>query len=406
MKVMQINCVYKMGSTGKITYDIHYYLQKKGYESVVCFGRGKNLNEKNVYKTSWELYSKFNNLFSRLSGYMYGGCILSTLRLIRLIKKEKPDIVHIQCINGYFVNIYKLVEWLKNNDINTVLTLHAEFMYTANCGHSLDCDKWKNGCGNCPRLHQETNSLFFDKTSKSWLKMKKAFDGFNNIKIVSVSPWLMNRAKSSPILENKKHYTIFNGLDTNIFKYYDTKMLRENLQLKNEKVILHVTPSFVNDINHIKGGYYVLKLAEMLKNHNVKVLIVGPHDISIKVPNNVILVGPIKDQTLLAKYYSMADVTLLTSKKETFSMVTAESLCCGTPVVGFEAGAPEQIALKEYSRFVEYGNIDILCNMVEFMLNSNFDKNTVCKKSLEKYSYEKMVNNYIKIYDSFMENEK
>lgn len=51
---------------------------------------------------------------------------------------------------------------------------------------------------------------------------------------------------------------------------------------------------------------------------------------------------------------------LLTSERETFSMVTAESLCCGTPVVGFKAGAPEQIALKEYSEFVDYGNLDKL----------------------------------------------
>ena len=41
-------------------------------------------------------------------------------------------------------------------------------------------------------------------------------------------------------------------------------------------------------------------------------------------------------------------------------MIVAESLCCGTPVVGFKAGAPEQITIKEYSEFSEFGNIEIL----------------------------------------------
>lgn len=121
--------------------------------------------------------------------------LFSTNRLISVIKKEKPDIVHLQCINGYFVNIYRLINWLKKNNIKTVVTLHAEFMYTANCGHAFECEKWKTGCGKCPRLKRETKSLFIDGTAYSWRKMKKAFDGFKNenLVITSVSLWLMER---------------------------------------------------------------------------------------------------------------------------------------------------------------------------------------------------------------------
>ena len=65
MKVLQVNCVYKKGSTGKITYDIHTELLKQGIESVVCYGRGENVQDKFVYKTCGELYSKVNH-FLRL----------------------------------------------------------------------------------------------------------------------------------------------------------------------------------------------------------------------------------------------------------------------------------------------------------------------------------------------------
>lgn len=404
MKILQVNCVYKKGSTGKITYDIHSELLKQGIESVVCYGRGEKINEPHVYKTCGEVYSKINHLLSEFTGVMYGGCFFSTNKLIKIIKKEKPDVVHLQCINGYFVNIYRLVSWLKKHDIKTVLTLHAEFMYTANCGHALDCDKWQTGCGHCPRLKQETKSFFIDGTHKSWMKMKKAFDGFNdNLVVTSVSPWLMERAKLSPILNDKKHEVVLNGVNTDVFHFYDTSELRSQMGLTGVKVIFHATPSFDDNINNIKGGYYVLKLAEKMLDENVKFVVAGNYPEGLKVPPNVILLGKVSDQEQLAKYYSMADVTLLTSKKETFSMVTAESLCCGTPVVGFKAGAPEQIAIDDYSKFVTHGDISALYTVVCEMLNNNFSKQKIAHIAQENYSKKTMVGNYVDIYNESMQ---
>lgn len=407
MKVLQVNCVYKKGSTGKITYDIHSELLKQGIESVVCYGRGEKINELHVYKTCGEVYSKVNHLFSEFTGVMYGGCFFSTNKLIKIIKKEKPDVVHLQCINGYFVNIYRLVTWLKKHSIKTVLTLHAEFMYTGGCGHSIDCNQWSTriGCGHsrCPRYRSDMHSLFFDRSRTMWKRMKKSFDGFNdNLIVVSVSPWLMERAKQSPIFEDKKHDVILNGVNTDVFHLYDTSKLRSQMGLNSVKVILHVTPSFDDNINNIKGGYYVLKLAEKMLNQDVKFIVAGDHPEGLKIPSNVILLGKVSDQELLAKYYSMADVTLLTSKKETFSMVTAESLCCGTPVVGFKAGAPEQIAIPEYSSFVDFGDLKALHIVMKKFLAESFLKTDIARTSNGKYAKLTMTEKYLKIYEEFI----
>ena len=273
-------------------------------------------------------------------------------------------------------------------------------MYTANCGHALDCDRWQSGCGRCPRLKRETKSFFVDGTAKSWLKMKKAFDGFNdNLVVVSVSPWLMDRAKKSPILQNKKHEVILNGVNTEIFHCYDTSELRKQMGLDGKKIIFHATPAFNNDVNSIKGGYYVIKLAEKMLDEIVIFVVAGNYPNGLKVPSNVLLLGNVSDQILLAKYYSMADVTLLTSKKETFSMVTAESLCCGTPVVGFKAGAPEQIAIPEYSSFVEYGNVDALKSEVDKIIGTVYLSEQMSIEASGKYSKKTMMQKYVYIYE-------
>lgn len=402
MKIIQINSVYRNGSTGKITECIHNSLLNDNYKSIVIYGRGKKIKQKEIYKVGNELYSKFNHFICNITGLMYEFCFFNTNKIISIIKKEKPDVVHLQCINGYFVNIYRLLSFLKKSNIKTVLTLHAEFMYTGNCGIALECDKWLTGCGKCPRLKKETGSYFFDNTRLSWKKMNNAFKNFNNnLTIVSVSPWLMERAKMSPLLKDKHHEVILNGLDTDIFHYYqDSKLLKKELNIENKKVIFHATPSFDNDANSLKGGYYVLKLAEMfLNNDDVIFIVVGPYPSDIIVPKNVILLGKITDQKYLAKLYSMSDVTALTSKRETFSMIVAESLCCGTPVVGFKAGGPELITIKEYSSFVEYGDIDKLYRDVDQYLKIPIEKNIISSKAFEKYEKRKMCMEYEKLYE-------
>ena len=175
MKVLQINCVYNFGSTGKIVYDIHTALKNKGIESVVCYGRGANVDEPNVYKVSTELGGKVHSVFSRLFGVDFGFSPLATAKTIRIIKKEQPDVVHLHCLNGHFINVYKLVEFLKKSGIKTVLTLHAEIMHTAGCEHAMDCEKWKTECSECPKIRGHISRFFRDDAKYCFNKMKKAF---------------------------------------------------------------------------------------------------------------------------------------------------------------------------------------------------------------------------------------
>lgn len=396
MKILQVNCVYNTGSTGKIMYDIHTELKASGYESVICYGRGVKTQDNGVYKTCGELYSKLNNLRTRFTGIMYGGCFFSTNKLISIIKKEKPDVVHLHCINGYFVNIYRLVSWLKNNKIKTVLTLHAEFMHTANCGHAYECEKWKNGCGGCPVFKKETKSLFLDGTSRSFEKMKKAFNDFDeDIIVTSVSPWLKGRAEQSPILMGNKHKVVLNGLDEKIFYPRNKEVFQVN-----KKTVLFVTPIFSLNKENPKGGYYVVELAKRMPDVNFA--IIGCRERLEGLPENIINIGRVDDQNKLAEYYSAADLTLIVSRRETFSMVLAESLCCGTPVVGFKAGGPETIAIDEYCNFADYGDVANLQNLVEKALSLNYNSNAIAQEAIEKYKKQKMVAGYIDVYSSLL----
>jgi len=399
MKVLQINCVYGKGSTGKLTEYLHNYYKSVGIESVIIYGRGEKTSEPNVYKVAKERPSKIRNLLSRYSGNVYGSGYLPYKKVVDIIKKEKPDVVHLQCVNGHFINLYKLLNYLKENNINTVLTLHAEFMYTGNCGYAFGCKKFiDEKCRNCPNVRFAINARNKKAPEKNFQKMYDALSGFDNLRIVGVSDWVSERAKMSPITSSKNIKTINNGVDVETFNCTENGVkLFADIKAKGEKIILYVTPYF-EDEN--KGGKYLLELAGSMKELPVHFIVIGNHSENYSL-NNITFVGRVESQKELAEYYRSADVTLITSKQETFCMVVAESLSCGTPVVGFKAGGPESIAIPEFSDFVNYGDIEGLKTVILNMFSKKIDKTVVSEKACALYDSSVMAEKYIAIYKEY-----
>ena len=80
----------------------------------------------------------------------------------------------------------------------------------------------------------------------------------------------------------------------------------------------------------------------------------------------------------------------------------AESLCCGTPVVGFEAGGPESIAIDEYCRFVKHADVDALEDAVSSFLNASFNPADIEREAHRKYDAKVMATQYMEIYNELI----
>lgn len=400
MKVLHINCLTS-GSTGKIINEIASYTSPLNVFNILC---SPALPQKNpfikFYKTSLTYEQGLYRRINFFLGFRYGFAPISTLKILKVIKRENPDIVHIHCINCDMVNIYKLFSFLGKNKIPTVITNHAEFFYTGNCEHSYDCEKFKTGCGDCPNRNYATRSKLFDSSSFAWKKMYRAFHKLENAVVTSVSPWINSRSMLSPITSDLPNITIINGVNTNIFTPLSCEYLRKKHNISEKtKIVFHATANFSAREDDLKGGRYIIRLAEQLKDENIVFIVAGPHG-KTSVPENIILLGSITDQTELASYYSLADLTVITSERETFSMPVAESLCCGTPIIGFKAGGPESIAMPQFSKFVDFGDINSLKQLITLYLCKKFDKNEISVLAKEKYNSSIMAKKYFDIYNN------
>lgn len=396
MKVAQVDVNYQFSSTGKIVADLVTCLEKWGHSTLACFGRGTVPQCEHVHKVSSNAEVAFHALGTRLTGFTACYSPFATRRLISLLADFQPDVVHLHDLHGYFLNIGELVAYLKSSGLPTVWSFHCEFMYTGKCGHAFDCEKWKSQCDDCPSLHAYPKSWFFDFTARMFQQKRQMFEGFDHLHLTAPSAWLADRMRESVIVGDKCITVVPNGLDIDTFYPRETRALRTKLGLSGEYVVLSVGS---NLLSGIKGGHWVLELAK--RNSDMAFVMVGVEVKPESTPANVKLITRIYDQNILAEYYSMADVLILTSTKETFSMVCAESLACGTPVIGFDSGAPKEVAPPGFGEFVPYANLSALESLLRRMREGQYAMKSAqeCEEfAVRRYAKEVMVRAYEGIY--------
>lgn len=398
VKVLAINWSAEDGSIAKLMQDIEAE-NKKECEFYYCYQVGPKGTEKRYRMCGWNI-TRFYYLLARITGIKYGGGTLPTFFMLFWLRQVKPDIVHIHCPNFYNLNLYMLFGYLKRNHYKTIITNHAEFFYTGNCSHAEECQGYLSGCLECKKVFDRKHPYLRNRTDVEWMKMRRAFESFKELQMTAVSDWVKKRCMSSPITKKIPIRVIENAVDETIF--YKKMVSQTGWEEKKEsgrKYILNVTSGFSDHKDDLKGGKYLIQIARELPEYvflvagNIYVEHYG------NIPANVTLLGNISDKSELADLYNSVDLTVLTSKRETYGMACAESLACGTPVVAFYSGGTESIALKEYTEFVEYGNVSLLKEAIGRWINRKEALSSeLAARAKERYARERMGKEYLQLY--------
>lgn len=320
MKLIQINTVCNE-STGRIMCNIQRYADAQGFETLSIYGRRKGAADVPTRRVG-DGVSFWCHVALTTALDLHGlGSIIETRRMVRLLRQENPDIIHLHNIHGYYLNYEVLFRYLRDEFKGQIYwTLHDCWSFTGHCAYYVlaGCDRWQTGCHNCPLLHQYPWSYGLDNSRYNYRMKRESFTGLSNMTLLVPSQWLRAQVQQS-FLRDYETIVVPNGIDTEVYRYLEDPTARERYDIpEGQTVVLSVASHW----DEGKGIRTLEGIARALPEHYELVLVGGGIPGSYASLPRVHVIERTSDVNELVRIYSMADVFLNPSVQETFSMVT------------------------------------------------------------------------------------
>lgn len=187
----------------------------------------------------------------------------------------------------------------------------------------------------------------------------------------------------------------------------------ENLKHSRHKGVFSIKA--LGALREIKGYDVLIKaFAEFAKGKGDTKLIIGgtgeqyDYLLSLRdvlaVKNNVVFAGQI-DREKISDFYSDCSLFVCSSSLETFSIVTAEALCSGVPVVSTRCKGPESMINKDNGLLVDVGNVEQMAEAFEYMYNNLglYNRNQIADCAKAKFGYDSVVRKHIEVYKELVD---
>jgi len=370
IKILYLITGFKTGGAEMILYNLVKSLDKRKFEPIVVSiipiaEIGQKIQDLGIKILSLNVRFKYNPFIF--------------FRLISILKKEKPQILHAHLFHAIFLG--RITGRICNVPI-IISSIHSKYI-----GGFL-----RN------RLLQITDGLDDVVTIVS----QRAAETIIKLKIVSANKLLV----------------IHNGIDLNkfILQSKETKdKVKKELNVKEDTKIL----ISVGRLCEAKGYPYLIEAIKTLKeNMDIKLLILGEGEDKRKLETqirgfnlekNIFLLGRKEN---VSNYLNASDIFILASLWEGLPIALLEAMACGLPVVATNVGGIPEVIKDGLSGFlVDSKNSIMLAEKIEYLLNLNIESRkemgTEGRKIVEeKFSLEKMTENYENLYEELLDKIK
>lgn len=302
--------------------------------------------------------------------------IIALFEIKRLIKKEKPNIIHLNSTKISILGSLATKSIAKNKKIKVIYTAHG----------------W---------VFNEPMS----NIKKLFYKFTEKFTAFLKNKIICVSEFDRKVALKEKITPEKKLITIHNGIKK--IDFLTKEKARKELSLDPQKFTIGTIGYFYKN----KGYEYLTESLLLLTNKNIDFQAViigksGPEKENIqssikqyKLKNKIKIASP----NGAAKYLKAFDIYVCSSVKEGLSYTIIEAMQAGLPIIATKVGGnPELIKNNENGILIEPKNANQISEAILTLMNNEEMRKKLADKAKsvaeKNFTFEKMLEETKTIY--------
>ena len=308
-------------------------------------------------------YGSLNSLkgiLMRLSSvFMF---IINIIELSLLFYKESPNVVNVH----FPLHQIKYVLFLKRFFNFKIITSF----------HGHDVLRWLES--------SKKSSLYKDQ-----LKLIAVSD-----EVTACSNYLAKAVETIYELEEQTVKTVYNGTD---------------IVKSHKKEDFNSSPYVFafGRLEHHKGFDLLIEAFAKIKDDNLKLIIAGSgsseEDLKALV-NNLNLQDQVRFIGRIGKseidvYTQNALCNVIPSRREPFGIVVLEAIASGRPVLATNVGGIPELLSKEFGLLVSPNVDDIAAGLKQFINGFKLQSQEIVNDYIEKFSVEKMVSNYQKIFN-------
>jgi len=400
LNVLHISESDVSGGAARTAYAIHHGLRSSGHVSRMLVGR-KMTDDHDIRRIK---RSRAWRALDRATGTVLDALSLqyvvypSSFAVARDPWFRTADVVQLHNLHGSYFSFTALPTLSRRRHV--VWLLHDQWAMTGHVAYSLECERWRTGCGSCPHLG-EYPRLGHDTTALLW-RLKRAVYARSRLTLVVPSRWLLEHVRASPLLERFPFRHIPNGIDTTLFAPGPADAARQRLGLPLGRRIVFFAAA---DLEEKRKGLHLLVAALRRLDESPLLLLAGrgraPDDVEARS------LGAVNDEAALADAYRAADVFAVPTLADVLARTAQESIACGTPCLSFDrGGVTEVVRHLETGYQAAFGDVEALAQGIRTLLG---DSDLLARLSQrcrrvaeEEYGIERQVRRYVELYEEVL----
>lgn len=358
--------------------------------------------------------NRIGELADRLSRRLEGRTGFTGMTHVTTLFQSFPhfDVIHFHGMDGHWFNLHALPKLDRHHAL--VWTMHDKHLGTGACGYPEfwgGCERWKIGCGRCPKA--ESEGWWVDSTHAVYQR-KKALVSSTRLALVALNRWMFDFVAAAPVTHAQPLTLIPSGVDTGIFAPMSQVACRRKWGLPAHGRLLLTVASKLNEPR--KGLQYLEPLLHHLKrahHDEIGLVLAGAKlssDVLARLQSIVPVygLGQIDGAPGLAQVYGACDVLLVTSMIDNSPNVILESMACGTPVAAFRVGGiPDMVEPGLTGVLSEPGDIATLAAQIGALCQTSerlLDMRSHCRaRAVRDYARTVQASRYRELYDSLCE---